>query len=107
MPFHSDPVPVPGTDGRITDSHSYGDDPNNLSPSVSFHKIYKADSFNLTQTYKFYDSATMKSGDEQIIPGNAGPFTIKDAVVLDSNSPSGYSFDVTKDGQIFLPQPLP
>ncbi len=107
VPFHSDPVSVPGTDGRLTDFHSFGDDPNNLNPNVYFHKNYKADSFNLTQTYKFHDSATMQPGDEQIIPGNAGPFTITDAVVLDSSSPSGYSFKVTKDGATSLPQPLP
>lgn len=65
------------------------------------------DSYNLTQTYKFHDPDIMAAGVEQIIPGNAGPFTIKEAVIADSNSPSGYSYQVTKDGQESHPIPLP
>ena len=107
VPFHSDPVSVSGNASGMTDDHAYGDDPVHLDPSVSFHKPYKADSFDLTQTYKFNDPTIMASGTEQIIPGNAGPFTITDAVVADSNSPSGYSFQVSKDGATSLLQPLP
>jgi len=103
---HFDSVIVMADAGAIEDHHTWGATPG-ASLSSSFQPPYKADSFNQTQTYKFHDPATMASGAEEIIPGNAGPFTIKEAVIADSNSPSGYSYQVTKDGQPSLPQPLP
>ncbi len=104
--FHFDRVHVDAssTDG-ITDSHSWG---NGQSPITdAFVQKYVANSFNLTQTYKFNDPATMASGVEQAVPGASGPITITDAVVADPNSPSGYSFILTKSGIPSLPQPLP
>ncbi len=106
IPFHFDSVAVDASsvDG-ITDSHSWG---NGQAPITdAFAKPYQANSFNLTQNYKFNDPATMQSGTEQQIPGNSGPLTITDAVIADPNSASGYSFTVTKDGSTSLPQPLP
>ena len=104
---HFDSISLDGSHGSMSDDHLYGADQNNPDPSKSFSKKYKADSFNLTQTYKFYDPMTMPSGTEQLIPGDSGPFTITDAVVADSSSSSGYSFIVTKSGIPSLPQPLP
>ncbi len=104
--FHKDSVSVTAssTDG-ITDSHSWG---NGQAPITQcFVQKYVANSFNLTQNYKFNDPATMQTGTEQQIPGNSGPFTITDAVVVDNASPTGYSFTVTKDGSTSLLQPLP
>ncbi len=105
---HFDGTPVMANGPAIEDNHTWGSD----SLASSFDKktgtnIYPVDSFNLTQTYKFYDPDIMTAGVEQIIPGNAGPFTIKEAVIADSNSPSGFSYQVTKDSVPSLPIPLP
>ena len=88
------------------DINSYGV---SLTDSLAqcFATPYKADSFALSQTFLFNDPAVMAPGVEQPIPGDAGPFTIKDAVVVDSNSPSGYSFIVTKHNTPSLPAHLP
>ena len=92
----------------IEDHHTWGTDTlRNSFDNTKGTSKYPVDSYNFTQTYKFHDPATMAVGVEQITPGNAGPFTITEAVIADSNSPSGYSYQVIKDGQPSLPIPLP
>ena len=105
---HFDVVTVMANAGSIEDDHTWGTDTlGNSFAKTNGTSTYPVDSYNLTQTYKFHDPATMAVGVEQIMPGNAGPFTITEAVIADSNSPSGYSYQVTKDGQPSLPIPLP
>ena len=87
------------------DLHTWGN--NSSSLADCFIKPYQANSFDATQNYIFYDPLTMSLGDRQFIPGSSGPFTITNAVVVDSNSASGYSFIVTKSGVSSLNQPLP
>ncbi len=110
-PFNWEPnvfldVSTDATLGQTQDDNTYGSSLNS-TPASSFAKPYKADSFSLTQTFLYHDPAIMASGVENVIPGNSGPFTIKDSVVVDGKQPSGYSFVVTKDGSTSLPTPLP
>ena len=106
-PLHFDKAYVLGSSIQgISDDHSWGDGVALLADC--FVKPYTASSFDLTQNYTFYDPATMLAGGREFIPGTAsGPWTINNAVVADTQSPSGYSFVVSKSGVTSLPVNLP
>jgi len=93
--FEGAPVPAESTIG-FGDLHTWGN--GKASFANCFIKPYQTSSFDATQNYIFYDPLTMVPGDRQFIPTDSGPFTITNAVVADPNSPSGYSFVVTKSG---------